>query len=100
MAARHPHMTINAMFPHKHFQLRARHLAVSTMPHCRCCSQTLTAFGPDGKIRETIPLPPERNVTNIAFGGPGLKTAYVTLTQTGKLVALDWPRKGLKLVNQ
>ena len=35
--------------------------------------------------------------TNICFGGEDLKTAYLTLLGTGRLVALDWPRPGLKL---
>jgi hypothetical protein len=30
-------------------------------------------------------------------GGPDLKTAYITLLATGKLVAIEWPRPGLKL---
>ena len=37
------------------------------------------------------------NVTNLAFGGPDMKTAFVTLTATGRLVAVAWPRAGLKL---
>ena len=35
--------------------------------------------------------------TNICFGGPDLRTAYVTLSCTGRLVAVDWPTPGLKL---
>jgi gluconolactonase len=35
--------------------------------------------------------------TNICFGGPGLRTAYVTCSGTGRLVAFDWPRAGLRL---
>ena len=35
--------------------------------------------------------------TNICFGGPDLRTAYVTLSGTGKLVAMDWPEAGLRL---
>ena len=31
------------------------------------------------------------------FGGPDLRTAYITLTGTGKLVAMDWPEPGLRL---
>lgn len=42
---------------------------------------------------------PEGYCTNICFGGPGLKTAYITLSGTGKLVAVDWPRPGLALVH-
>jgi gluconolactonase len=36
-------------------------------------------------------------VTNICFGGADMKTAYVTLSGTGKLVEMPWPRPGLKL---
>ncbi len=35
--------------------------------------------------------------TNICFGGHGRRTAYVTCSGTGRLVAFDWPRPGLKL---
>ncbi len=34
-------------------------------------------------------------VTNIAFGGPDLRTAYVTASGTGRLLAFDWPCPGL-----
>jgi gluconolactonase len=36
-------------------------------------------------------------VTNIAFGGPERRTAWITLSGTGRLVACDWPRPGLQL---
>ena len=39
----------------------------------------------------------DRIVTNICFGGPDLKTAYITCSETGRLIACDWPRPGLKL---
>ncbi len=40
---------------------------------------------------------PDPITTNICFGGPDLRTAYVTLSSTGRLVATDWPRPGLAL---
>jgi gluconolactonase len=40
---------------------------------------------------------PDPMVTNICFGGADLKTAYVTMSGTGQLVALDWPEPGLRL---
>jgi len=40
---------------------------------------------------------PDEFPTNICFGGAGLRTAYVTLSATGKLGALDWAEPGLKL---
>ena len=45
---------------------------------------------------EHIPLP-DILVTNVCFGGPDLSTAFVTLSGTGKLVSLKWPRPGLPL---
>ncbi len=56
----------------------------------------ITVISPDGVSVEFIPMP-DPLTTNICFGGPDLKTAYITLTSTGKLVAMDWPRPGLKL---
>ena len=35
--------------------------------------------------------------TNICFGGPDLRTAYVTCSGTGQLVAFDRPQRGLQL---
>jgi gluconolactonase len=37
--------------------------------------------------------------TNICFGGPDLRTAYVTLSATGQLVSFPWPRAGLGLAH-
>jgi len=56
----------------------------------------ITVISPDGVSVEFIPTG-DPLTTNICFGGPDLKTAYITLTSTGKLVAMDWPRPGLKL---
>lgn len=43
---------------------------------------------------------PERMPTNICFGGPDMRTAYVTLSLTGKLVSLPWDEPGLVLPHQ
>ena len=56
----------------------------------------ITVISPAGAVVEFIPTG-DPLTTNICFGGPDLKTAYMTLTGTGKLVAMDWPRPGLKL---
>jgi gluconolactonase len=40
---------------------------------------------------------PDEIPTNICFGGPDLKQAYVTLSSTGRLYALSWEQAGLKL---
>lgn len=38
-------------------------------------------FAPDGSLKELIPIP-EDTITNCAFGGPDLKTLYVTAGKT------------------
>ncbi len=50
----------------------------------------------DGSGHEYVELP-DRFTTNVCFGGDELRTAYATLSGGGRLVALDWPRPGLKL---
>lgn len=55
----------------------------------------LTVISPAGAVIERVPL--QGSATNLAFGGPGRRTAYVTQTQDGRLLALPWPRPGLKL---
>jgi gluconolactonase len=35
--------------------------------------------------------------TNICFGGDDLRTAYITLSGSGRLAATQWPRRGLAL---
>jgi gluconolactonase len=35
--------------------------------------------------------------TNICFGGADLRTAFITLSSTGRLVACEWERPGLRL---
>jgi gluconolactonase len=58
----------------------------------------ITSISPDGSQVEHTPLP-DPLVTNICFGGDDLRTAYVTLSGTGRLVAIDWPRPGLRLAH-
>lgn len=59
-------------------------------------SGNISVIAPDGKLVEQIPTG-DPVTTNIAFGGPELKTAYITLSGKGELVAMDWPRGGLPL---
>jgi gluconolactonase len=53
----------------------------------------ITAFAPDGSECEYYPMP-DPLTTNICFGGDDGRTAFVTLSGTGQLVAFDWPRAG------
>lgn len=59
-------------------------------------SGCISVIAPDGKLVEQVPTG-DNVTTNIAFGGEGLKTAYITLSGKGELVAMDWPRGGLPL---
>jgi gluconolactonase len=57
----------------------------------------ITIVSPDGSRHHHVPLP-DRYVTNLCFGGPGLRTAFVTLSGGGRLIAIDdWPTPGLRL---
>jgi gluconolactonase len=57
----------------------------------------LTSISPNGTHMVHTPCP-DILTTNAAFGGPDLRTLYVTLSTTGKLIAFDqWPTRGLKL---
>jgi gluconolactonase len=58
----------------------------------------ITVFSPSGEILEFHEAS-EGYSTNIAFGGPDLKTAYITLSGYGTLIAVDWPRPGLPLAH-
>jgi gluconolactonase len=56
----------------------------------------ITVVAPDGTVLRQVPMP-DPITTNIAFGGPDMKTAYVTLSGTGRLLEMPWPEAGLKL---
>ena len=55
----------------------------------------VSVIAPDGRLVRQVAMP-DPVTTNICFGGPDLRTAYVTLSGTGQLVALDWPEPGLR----
>ncbi len=60
-------------------------------------SSAVARIDPRGGSLETIPTPHEAP-TNICFGGPDLRTAYVTLHGGGgALVVGDWPGAGMRL---
>ena len=56
----------------------------------------ITVISPKGEVLEQI-ITGDPLTTNICFGGPDFKTAYITLSGTGRLVSMPWPYKGLKL---
>jgi gluconolactonase len=55
----------------------------------------ITAFDPDGTTEHFAF--PDLICTNICFGGPDMRTAWITASATGKLFKARWPRPGLKL---
>ena len=55
----------------------------------------ITAFDPDGPTEHFAF--PDVIVTNICFGGPDMRDAWITASGTGKLFKARWPRPGLKL---
>ncbi len=65
-----------------------------------CCATLIrggiTVVSPDGSSVSHVPLP-DGHTTNICFGGPDMRTAYITLTHRGELIAMTWDRPGLKL---
>jgi gluconolactonase len=56
----------------------------------------ITEFAPSGKVVREVKMP-DVYPTNICFGGPDMRTAYVTLSDKGQLGVLQWPEPGLKL---
>jgi gluconolactonase len=56
----------------------------------------ITVISPEGKVVRQVAMP-DSYPTNICFGGPDMKTAYITLSGLGQLAAMPWPEPGLKL---
>src|SRR6202040_3281655 len=59
-------------------------------------SGCISVIASDGTLVDQGPTG-DRVTPNLAFGGPELKTAYITLSGKGELVAMDWQRSGLPL---
>ena len=56
----------------------------------------ITEISPAGEIVRAVKMP-DRYPTNICFGGPDMCTAYITLSDSGRLGTMQWPEPGLKL---
>ena len=70
---------------------QAGNICVADIPH-----GGITVISPQGILIERHPMP-DPFTTNICFGGYDLRTAYITLSSEGKVVAKQWPRAGLPL---
>lgn len=67
------------------------HICVATL-----VTGAVSDIWPDGSQVDQYILP-DMMVTNVCFGGVGLRTAYATLSMGGTLVSFEWPRGGLPL---
>jgi gluconolactonase len=57
----------------------------------------ITSLSPDdGSVVEFVETG-DIFTTNLGFGGEDLRTAYITASGTGRLLATEWPRPGLPL---
>ena len=56
----------------------------------------ITIHSADGKTTSFVEMP-DVFTTNICFGGADLKTAYITLSTTGRLISCEWDNPGLPL---
>ncbi len=56
----------------------------------------ITEISPAGDIVRAVKMP-DAYPTNICFGGPDMRTAYITLSDSGRLGSIAWPEPGLRL---
>lgn len=56
----------------------------------------ISVISPAGDLVEFVATP-DPFTTNICWGGEAMKTAYITLSGTGRLISLPWARAGLPL---
>lgn len=58
----------------------------------------ISVIAPDGTLVRQVPTG-DPMTTNICFGGPDRRTAYITLSGKGHLIAMEWPEPGLQLAH-
>ena len=56
----------------------------------------ITVISPQGEVIDFVATD-DRITTNICFGGPDMRTAFITVSSTGQLLRMQWPRPGLRL---
>jgi gluconolactonase len=59
----------------------------------------ITCVSPGGEVLRQVPTG-DPWTTNLCFGGPDQRTAYVTLSGRGELAAMPWPVPGLRLAHE
>ncbi len=66
-------------------------ICVATIGECG-----ISVISPAGELVEFVATD-DIFTTNICWGGADRRTAYITLSGTGRLAKMEWPRPGLKL---
>ncbi|MBX3540889.1 MAG: SMP-30/gluconolactonase/LRE family protein [Chelatococcus sp.] len=56
----------------------------------------ISVISPLGQLIRQVNVP-DLFVTNICFGGSDRRTAYLTLSSTGRIMSMEWPEAGLPL---
>src|SRR5262249_50643090 len=69
----------------------ARHICVATP-----VTGHNPVIAPDGMLLDEVKMP-DVYPTNICFGGPDMRTAYISLSASGQLGVMQWSEPGLKL---
>ena len=59
----------------------------------------ISVMSPQGAVLRQV-MTGDPITTNICFGGKDRRTAFVTLSGRGELVAMDWPEPGLALAHE
>ena len=59
-------------------------------------SGAISVISPDGRLIRQVPTG-DLMTTNICFGGTDMRTAYISLSGSGRLARCRWPEPGLKL---
>jgi gluconolactonase len=66
-------------------------ICVATIGECG-----ISVISPAGELVEFVATD-DIFTTNICWGGADMRTAYICLSGTGRLVKMEWPRPGLRL---
>ena len=59
----------------------------------------ISVISPHGAVLRQV-MTGDPMTTNICFGGRDRRTAFITLSGRGELVAMDWPEPGLALAHE
>jgi len=83
----------------------ARYDGIAMQQDGRLCIATLVQGGitvlcPQTGKQEFVSVPGDPHLTNLCFGGPQMKSLFVTQSRLGRLIQLDWLNTGAQLLTQ